>query len=64
MKNCKQTAEKCNQIFESLKKLPPFERILALPTKGQKCIFSELQPKEISNFNLGHPVPKLATLTD
>ena len=30
--------------------------ILALPTLGQKCIFSELQPKQISNFDLGHPV--------
>ena len=32
LKNYKQTAEKCKQIFENCKKLPPFKRILALPT--------------------------------
>ena len=41
-------------IFQN--KLIPPKRILALPTWCQKCIFSELQPKEISNFDLGHPV--------
>ena len=30
--NCKQTAEKCKQIFENWKKLPPLKHILALPT--------------------------------
>ena len=31
LKNCKQTAEKCKQIFENWKKkLPPLKRILAL----------------------------------
>ena len=34
------------------------KRILALPTWGQKCIVSELYPKDISNFDLGHPVVK------
>ena len=31
LKNCKQTAEKCKQIFENWKKLPLLKRILALP---------------------------------
>ena len=55
-KNCKQTAEKCKQIFENWKKLPPLKLILALPTKGQKCILSDLQPFEVATFDLGHPV--------
>ena len=42
LKNCKQTAEKCKQIFENWKKLPPLKRILALPTWGQKSLVSEL----------------------
>ena len=29
---------------------------MALPTWGQKCIVLELEPKDISNFDLGHPV--------
>ena len=32
------------------------KRILALPTQGQKCILSELQPFEVATFDLGHPV--------
>ena len=56
MKNYKQTAEKCKQIFENCKKLPPLKRILALPIWGQKCLISELQPFEIRNSDLGHPV--------
>ena len=32
------------------------KHILALPTCGQKFILSELQPFEIANFDLGHPV--------
>ena len=31
LKNCKHTAEKCKQIFENWKKLPPLKHILALP---------------------------------
>ena len=31
-KNCKQTAEKCKQIFENWINLPSLKRILALPT--------------------------------
>ena len=42
LKNCKQTAEKCKQIFENWKKLTALKHILALPTNGQKCLFSEL----------------------
>ena len=37
------------------------ELILALPTYGQKCIFPELHPKNISNFDLGHPVFEKST---
>ena len=32
LKNCKQTAEKCKQIFKNWKKPPPLKHILALPT--------------------------------
>ena len=32
LKNCKQTAEKCKQIFENWKKLTALKHILALPT--------------------------------
>ena len=56
LKNCKQTAEKCKQIFENWKKLPPLKHILALPTWGQTCTVSELQPFEISIFQTKHPV--------
>ena len=41
---------------ERLKNCRPLKRILTLPTWGQKCIVSELYPKDISNFDLGHPV--------
>ena len=37
-------------------KLTPPKHILALPIQGQICISFELQPKQISNFDLGHPV--------
>ena len=56
LKNCKQTAEKCKQILENWKNLPPLKHILALPTWGQILIFSELQPFEISIFQMKHPV--------
>ena len=32
LKNCKQTAEKCKQIFENRKNLPPLKHILVLLT--------------------------------
>ena len=32
LKNCKQTAEKCKQIFKNWKYQPPLKCILALPT--------------------------------
>ena len=38
------------------KKLPLLKPILALPTCGQICIVLELQPFEIPDFDLGHPV--------
>ena len=38
------------------KKLPPLKHILALPIQGQKCIVLEVQPFEITEFDLGHPV--------
>ena len=41
-------------IFQ--KNLPPLKHILALPTWGQKSTQTELQPFEIGNFDLGHPV--------
>ena len=44
------------KLFTFFKKLLPFKHILALPTWGQKCLFSELQPIEIKNFDWGHPV--------
>ena len=56
LKNCKQTAEKCKQIFENWKKPPPLKHILALPTWSQKCLVSEIEQIEKVNFDLGHPV--------
>ena len=56
MKNCKQTAAKCNQSFENGKKLPPLKHILALPIWGQICTNLETELFEITNFDLGHPV--------
>ena len=41
-------------IFQN--KLRPFKRTLALPTWGQKSIFSELWSFEVANFDLGHSV--------
>ena len=38
------------------KKLPPFKPILTLPTWGQICIVLAVEPFEIKNFDLGHPV--------
>ena len=59
MENCKQTAEKCKQIFENRKKLPPLKHILALPTLGQVCIVSEQQPFLSDFFQTEHPVGTL-----
>ena len=44
---------------DTRKKLPPLKPILALPTWSQKCFVSDAGPFEITNFDLGHPVPKL-----
>ena len=38
------------------KKVSLLKHIFALPTWGQKCKQTELQPFEIGNFDLGHPV--------
>ena len=46
-----------NKQLKTENKCRPPKYILALPTWGQKCIFSELQPFELANFDLGHPVP-------
>ena len=56
MKNCKQTAEGCKQIFKSWKNLRPIKCILALPTWGQKCIVSEPQPLTFVIFQMEHPI--------
>ena len=48
--------EKCKQIFENWKKLTAVKHILALPTLGQICTITELQPFEISTFQMKHPV--------
>ena len=45
-----------NKISKNEKKLTPLKRILALPTLGQKCIVLEVQPFEITDFDLGYPV--------
>ena len=45
-----------NKQLKNENKWRPPKHILALPSWGQKCIFSELQPFEIANFDLGHPV--------
>ena len=54
--NCKQITEKCKQSSENWKNLPLLKHISALPTWGQICILLEVQPFEIGNFDLGHPV--------
>ena len=64
LKNCKQTAEKCKQIFENWKNLPPLKHILSLPTLGQICTITELHPFEISTFQKKHPVLNLVNMTD
>ena len=38
LKNCKQTAEKCKQIFENNENLPPLKYFLVLSTWGQILI--------------------------
>ena len=47
------------QLFVNIfkkKETTASQHILALPTWGQKCLVSELQPLAKSNFDLGHPV--------
>ena len=51
---CLQFSAVCLQ-FQKIK-CRPTKHILALPTWGQKCIFTLLQPFELANFDLGHPV--------
>ena len=45
-----------NKQLKKQNKLTPLKRILALQTWDQKCISRELQPFELANFDLGHPV--------
>ena len=45
-----------NKQLKTKNKCRPLKHILALPTWGQKCVFSELWPFELANFDLGHPV--------
>ena len=54
LKNCKQIAEKCKQIFKNKKTRLPLKLILALPTWDQKCFVSKLWSFVIPNFDLGH----------
>ena len=41
---------------DTWKKLPLLKRILALPTKGQECLVSELFQFLSRTFDLGHAV--------
>ena len=56
LKNCKQTAVKCKQIFENWKNLPPLKHILALLTWTQKWTITVQQPLELTNFQTKRPV--------
>ena len=49
-----------NKQLKNENKWRPPKHILALPTWGQRCIFSELWQFEIANFDLGHPVLTLS----
>ena len=53
-----------NKQLKNQDKLIPLKHILALPTYGQKCLFSELQSKQISNFDLGHSVDPSGLISD
>ena len=44
---------------DTRKKLPPLKHILALPTWGQKCTVTELQPFQFAIFQMEHPVDTL-----
>ena len=44
------------KIYFQQKKLPLLKHILALPTFGEICTNLEMEPFEITNFDLGHPV--------
>ena len=48
-------------VFTILKKTDSLQTFFTLPTQSQKCILLESQPKQISNFDLGHPVIKLSS---
>ena len=51
-------------LFTILQKnLPPLKRILALPTKGQKCTDSVIQPFTYDNFHWERPVAQCENLT-
>ena len=43
-------------VYNFSKNLPLLKRILALPTQGQKCNVSVLQPFTFDNFQSEHPV--------
>ena len=45
-----------NKFLKIEKKLPPLKRILALPTWGQICTVSVLQPFLSDFFQMEHPV--------
>ena len=52
LKNYKQIAKNVNKFFKTLLLL---KHILALPTLGQICTITGLQPFEISTFQMKHP---------
>ena len=56
MKNCKQTAKNVNKLLENWNNLLPLKPILALPTWGQICTNSELQPFPFAILQMEHPV--------
>ena len=37
-------------------KISVFDPMLIKPKSVQKCMFSEIQPFELANFDLGHPI--------
>ena len=57
LKNCKQTVEKCKQIRKLKKSATSQTHFgLTLTILGQICTITELQPFEISNFQIKPPV--------
>ena len=53
-----------NKQLKNQNKLKPSKHILALTTWGQKRLFTELQPFELENFDLGHPVVKMTVFEE